>query len=206
MESDHLLSKSKEQKESGLTFDEALDLTVDRSRPCRGFLFQIIVLVVVTLAYTMTIFPPYIMSVLKGEPRSFRCRDESGLWYQCSKDEICEKGLSKDDYEADKEESSYIENWSDHAINLCETKARKSLLGIFFFLGGITASTIVPVGYLSDQIGRRWIFQGSFILVFLAALGFLLSTSIEGLYVSWFSLGLSLPGLSGVGVIYGQEF
>lgn len=147
-----------------------------------------------------------IMSVLKGEPRSFRCREESGAWHQCTKDEICDNSLSKDEYEADREESNYIENWSDHAIPLCETKVRKGLVGTCFFLGGITASTIIPVGYLSDHYGRRLIFQCSLLLVFFAGCGFLFSTSIEGLYASWFLLGLSYPGLTGVGIIYGQEF
>ena len=41
---------------------------------------------------------------------------------------------------------------------LCESKQRISLIGALYFMGVIVASTIIPVGYLSDKFGRKAIY------------------------------------------------
>jgi MFS family permease len=41
---------------------------------------------------------------------------------------------------------------------LCESKQRIGFLGACFFIGVLVASTVIPVGILSDIFGRKWIF------------------------------------------------
>ena len=51
---------------------------------------------------------------------------------------------------------------------LCESKERIGLLGACFFIGVLIGSTIIPFGYLSDIIGRKWPFIASLIILITA--------------------------------------
>lgn len=68
------------------------------------------------------------------------------------------------------------------------------------------ASTIIPVGLLSDLYGRKWIFVGTLVVLIIACVGFLYAKSIEELYVYMFLLGVSFPGRIIVGINFAQEF
>jgi len=46
---------------------------------------------------------------------------------------------------------------------LCETKSRIGFMGACFFIGVITASSILPVGYFADVYGRKNVFAASMV-------------------------------------------
>mmetsp|Transcript_5722 Transcript_5722/g.9088 ORF Transcript_5722/g.9088 Transcript_5722/m.9088 type:complete len:254 (-) Transcript_5722:620-1381(-) len=143
---------------------------------------------------------------MKSEPKHFTCKDrESGEWRSCSKQEICAEGLSKDEYQPDESDSQYIENWQEQAPMLCESKPRIGFIGACFFIGILVASTIIPVGYISDKVGRKWVFVATIGVLIIACLGFMTATTLEQLYVSMFLLGLSFPGTLIVGINYALE-
>jgi MFS family permease len=41
---------------------------------------------------------------------------------------------------------------------LCESKQRLGFIGAGYFFGAIIASSLFPIGWLSDRYGRKWIF------------------------------------------------
>jgi MFS family permease len=75
-----------------------------------------------------------------------------------------------------------------------------------YFIGILAASTIIPVGFLSDLFGRKWIFVITLIIVLVSVAGFIFARSIEELYIFMFLLGTTFPGRVIVGVNYAQEF
>ena len=89
---------------------------------------------------------------------------------------------------------------------LCESKQRIGFLGACFFIGVLTASTIIPVGLLSDIYGRRYIFLATVTLLLGACIGFVLARSLDELYVYMFMMGLTFPGRIIVATNYAQEF
>lgn len=89
---------------------------------------------------------------------------------------------------------------------LCESKQRIGFLGACFFIGVLVASTVIPVGLLSDMYGRKWIFVATLGILIVACTGFLFAKSIEELYVYMFLLGVSFPGRIIVGINFAQEF
>jgi MFS family permease len=89
---------------------------------------------------------------------------------------------------------------------LCESKKRIGFLGACFFVGVLIASTIMPMGLLSDMFGRKWIFVGTLGILIVACLGFMFAHSLEELYVYMFLLGITFPGRMIVGINFAQEF
>ena len=89
---------------------------------------------------------------------------------------------------------------------LCESKQRIGFLGACYFIGVLVASTIVPVGFLSDILGRKWIFVVTIVILAIACFGFMIATSLDELYVYMFLLGTTLPGRMIVGINYAYEF
>ena len=66
----------------------------------------------------------------------------------------------------------------------------------------LSASTIIPVGFLSDYFGRKWIFILSLVLLAICCTGFLIAKSLEELYLFMFIQGATFPGRIIVGVNY----
>lgn len=64
----------------------------------------------------------------------------------------------------------------------------------------LVASTVIPVGLLSDMFGRKWIFVATLGLLIVACIGFLYAKSLEELYVYMFMLGITFPGRIIVGI------
>ena len=89
---------------------------------------------------------------------------------------------------------------------LCETKARIGFIGACFFIGVLVGSTIIPLGVLSDIIGRKWIFVASIATLTCACIGFMFATSLEELYIFMFIYGITFPGRLIVGQNYAYEF
>ena len=89
---------------------------------------------------------------------------------------------------------------------LCESKQRIGFLGACFFIGVLVASTIIPVGMLSDWYGRRMLFLGTLATLLGACIGFLYARSLDELYVYMFLLGMTFPGRIIVATNYAQEF
>lgn len=89
---------------------------------------------------------------------------------------------------------------------LCESKERIGFLGASFFIGVLVASTILPIGYLSDVIGRKWIIVGTLVTLATCCLGFLVSTSLDELYLNMFMIGLTYPGRMITCINYSYEF
>lgn len=89
---------------------------------------------------------------------------------------------------------------------LCESKKRIGFLGACFFIGVIVSSTFVPLGYLSDLYGRKWVFAGTIIIIVISQLGFLAAKNLDELYFCMFLSGFSYPGRMIVGLNYVTEF
>ena len=89
---------------------------------------------------------------------------------------------------------------------LCEPKSRIGFLGACFFIGVLVGSTVLPLGFLSDIIGRKWIFVGTLVLLIIACTGFIFAHSLEELYVYMFLYGITFPGRLIVGINYAYEF
>jgi MFS family permease len=87
--------------------------------------------------------------------------------------------LADDEYEPERNDYNYIENWNGQAHMLCEPKQRIGMLGACFFIGVLVASVIVPVGYLSDIFGRKWLFIGTLVVLIIAQTGFILSQNLD---------------------------
>jgi MFS family permease len=118
----------------------------------------------------------------------------TGEWLPCDKQYICANGLSKDEYYPDVNDSQYIDNWQSQTNMLCESTARIGFLGASFFIGVLTASTIVPVGLLSDFYGRRVFFLATLGILLISCVGFLFARSLDELYIYMFLLGMTFPG------------
>lgn len=132
---------------------------------------------------------------MKSEPHFFTCRDiMSGAWIRCDKAYICQNSLSRDEYYPDVNDSQFIDNWQGQTNMLCESKERIGFLGACFFIGVLVASTIIPVGMLSDWYGRRYLFLGTLATLLCSCVGFLLAKSLDELYIYMFLLGISFPG------------
>ena len=83
---------------------------------------------------------------------------------------------------------------------LCESKQRIGFLGACFFIGVLVASTVIPIGLLSDLYGRKWIFVATLVILIISCTGFIMAKSIEELYVYMFLLGVTFPGRIIVGI------
>ena len=70
----------------------------------------------------------------------------------------------------------------------------------------LTASTVAPVGLLSDIYGRRYIFLTTLGLLLVSCVGFVIAGSLDELYVYMFIMGLTFPGRIIVATNYAQEF
>jgi MFS family permease len=88
----------------------------------------------------------------------------------------------------------------------CETKQRIGFLGACFFIGVLTASTIIPVGFLSDVYGRKIIFLITLFILLGACVGMMLARTLDELYVYMFLMGITFPGRLIVATNYAQEF
>jgi len=89
---------------------------------------------------------------------------------------------------------------------LCESKQRIGFLGACFFIGVLFASSVIPVGYISDKVGRKWVYFTTLCVLVIACIGFIMATTLEQLYVSMFLLGTTFPGTIIVGTNYAIEF
>jgi len=175
--------------------------------PFRRHLFQISSLFISIMALNSCNFLILGLPFMKSEPHHFKCREHGrGEWHSCTKHEICSQGLSKSEYIPDESDSQYIDNWQEQTNMLCESKQRIGFLGASFFIGVLVASTVVPVGYLSDVFGRKWIFVITLLLLAVACLGLLMAQSVDELYVYMFLLGVTFPGRIIVGMNYAYEF
>ena len=114
--------------------------------------------------------------------------------------------MDKSQYLADTEDSQYIDNWVEQTDMLCETKSRLGFLGACFFIGVICASSIVPVGFLSDKYGRKWVFVGTMFSEIISCYTLLTAKSLDMLYVGMFIMGLGHPGRFIVSLAYSDEF
>lgn len=89
---------------------------------------------------------------------------------------------------------------------LCESKNRIGFLGATFFFGCLVASTILPIGLLSDIFGRKWMYVATLVVLVLASFGFIISTTLDELYIYMFLLGTTYPGRMIVAINYAYEF
>ena len=96
-----------------LDYEQAIVSTMDRKRPCgSGRLAQIIIIFVAIMATNASNFIILGLPFMKSEPQHFTCKDrDTGEWHACTKHKICEEGLSKEEYEPDREDYNYIDNW-----------------------------------------------------------------------------------------------
>jgi hypothetical protein len=106
-----------------LDYEEALTNTIDPRRSCMGKFFQIMIIFVTTSALNSSNFLILGLPFMKSEPQHLTCKSrETGEWAPCTKKEVCSEGLGEDEYEIDREDYNYIENWNEQAHMLCENK------------------------------------------------------------------------------------
>ena len=86
--------------------------------------------------------------------------------------------------------------------NVYTSKQRIGFLGACFFIGVLVASTIFPIGFLSDKFGRKWIYVGTLTLVGVSSFGFIIAKDLDQLYIYMFLFGLTFPGRFIVGMNY----
>lgn len=106
------------------------------------------------------------LSFLEKEPKHFECKDENGEWKSCTKEEICSRGLSKDDYRADTNDDEYFDNWVEKYDLLCEPKMKVGLIASMYFIGLIVFIVFVPP--LADRFGRKWVFIATLVISVIA--------------------------------------
>lgn len=142
----------------------------------------------------------------KSEPHHFTCKGLNGKWASCTKDYICVNNLGKGEYLADTDDSQYINNWVEQVDMLCESKSRIGFMGACFFAGVISASSLLPVGYLADLYGRKWVLVGTMISEIISCYILLVATTLNGLYIGLYVMGLGHPGRFVVAINYVDEF
>jgi MFS family permease len=143
---------------------------------------------------------------LKSEPHHFYCKQSNGKFESCTKEQICANNLRPDQYYADKSDSQYIDNWVEQADLLCQDKQAIGFIGFFYFFGVIIAVTICPVGYLSDKLGRKWVFIGSMVIEIISCYILLTANTINKLYAGMLLMGMAHPGRNIVVINYADEF
>lgn len=99
-----------------LTYDEAVNKTIGRNdqggRTFRGSIFQVTIIFVALMALNSSNFIILGLPFMKSEPQNFKCRDsDTDEWRACTKTEICQNGLVREEYEPEKEDYEYIDNW-----------------------------------------------------------------------------------------------
>lgn len=146
------------------------------------------------------------MPFFKSEPHHFTCKSDSGDWHTCSQEYICEEQISKENYQANKHDSQYINNWVEQFDLVCESKKRLGFIGACYFIGVIIASSFVPIGWLSDLYGRKWIFILSMIVEIVACYMLIIGSHIHVLYFCIMLLGVSHPGRNITALSYADEF
>ena len=82
---------------------------------------------------------------------------------------------------------------------LCEIKKRISFIGACYFLGVIIASSAIPVGYISDFVGRKWIYVATLLSELMGCYTLIIANKLEVIYLGMFLLGFGHPGRAIVG-------
>ena len=80
------------------------------------------------------------------------------------------------------------------------------MIGGSYFVGSIVATSLMPVGYLSDWLGRKWIFVCNTLITILGCIMIYVANSLEHIVIGMFILGVSGPGRGIVAIIYADEF
>lgn len=88
----------------------------------RSTLFQKVVIATALICCNSINFLVIGMPFFKSEPHHLTCKQADGSWQTCSKDLICSRSMSKQDYRANKNDSQYINNWVEQFDLLCESK------------------------------------------------------------------------------------
>jgi MFS family permease len=90
-------------------------------------------------------------------------------------------------------------------LNLfCADDTQLALFGILYFSGW--ASSVIPLPWLADRYGRKWIFICSMALQSLSFTILLFSHSSNLSYVMMFTAGLATSGRNMVGYVFMCEF
>jgi MFS family permease len=100
----------------------------------------------------------------------------------------------------------YLSNWVEQANLICESKFDIGLIGGSYFVGQIIATSLIPIGYLSDWVGRKWIFICNTLITILGCMLLYVANSIEHICIGMFILGMSGPGRMIVCLVYADEF
>jgi MFS family permease len=100
----------------------------------------------------------------------------------------------------------YLSNWVEQANLVCESKFSLGLIGGSYFVGQIVATSLIPVGYLSDWLGRKWIFVCNTLITILGCMLIYVANSIEHICIGMLILGVSGPGRGIVAIVYADEF
>lgn len=154
----------------------------------------------------------YGLPFMKIAPRHFLCLiDDAGGdnledWESCLKADICDNELTTSEFMADTDDIEYIHNWVEQADLLCESSTRIGMIGASYFIGIIIATSIIPVGYLSDVFGRKSIFICNVVLTILSCIWLFVANNVEHLWIGMLISGMTVPGRMIVATAYADEF
>lgn len=138
-------------------------------------------------------------------PPKFECRKEgSDDWHECTKSEICNEGISKDNYRPVESEDEYIDNWIEQYDLLCEPKWKIGLIGSTYFFGLICTIIILPC--IADKKGRKLVNIISHIVFIIAAIALVFASDITTLFILIFICGATFGGKIIVGINHLLEF
>ena len=80
------------------------------------------------------------------------------------------------------------------------------MIGACYFIGIIIATSIVPVGYLSDLVGRKQVFICNVLLTILGCTWLYIANDVEHLWIGMLILGMTSPGRMIVATALADEF
>ena len=213
------IKSSNSSSYSGIPYNDALVKTVylrPKSPPlgscrrlwvkcCCGCLFQVLIIAVYIVTANVAAPLLFGLSFLEKYPKRYECRDQAtGEWRSCTREEICARGLSKDDYRPDTNDDEYFDNWVEKYDLTCEPKMKVGLIGSMYFIGLIVFITFIPP--LSDRFGRKWILVATLVQSVVAQLGLMLTNNLYVAYFFEFLLGGTFAGRIIVGLNYVLEY
>jgi len=155
--------------------------------------------IVYGLPFLVEIFPNY-------ECLNYYKEYSSSKWETCTRESICEKGLTDKSWRINYNDTNAYTNWVDPSkLDLtCENEHVVTLIGGFYFFGFAISCIFVP--RIADLVGRKYPFIISMMFQTLAYLLIIFSRNIYFTIFCYWLVGMCAAGRMIVGVMYLCEF
>lgn len=112
--------------------------------------------------------------------------------------------MDKDHYRFKTDNEDYMDNWVQQYDLYCVEKWKIGLIGSLYFAGFIVL--VIPLTFMADKLGRRWIFLGALTVFLFVIIGVFVADSLMALYVLMFIAGSTAGGRFIVGLNYILEY